>query len=253
MANQSGNLSSAAGLAWVITSQNDTLTVQPNPTGTYDVEYPLGTMAIVGGSTLQTMACNGGNAIVRCKSGAISWALLDGPETVSSGQGQIAGFRRSGNVNAGVAADLVFSGAGGAGAGKLNTGIDLMIPANTLLAGTSQIRLRFAVRRTGVDTSFLVVRFGSTNGTGDGNTGVAVQFAAGTNPQDYTFDVVFAVSAGVLNATALITAVGVGGTYGSVTELAGPNFAVNNYVTFCISGATTGSYRCVSYDMSVFQ
>ena len=162
-------------------------------------------------------------------------------------------FRRAGNLTTGVGADLTFSGAGGAGAGKLNTGVDLLIPANTLVAGTSQVRFTVNVRKTGTDTSFLVARFGTTNGASDGSTGAAIQFTS-ANPQDAQFQCVLNASAGTLSLQGQYFVPGVTqGTAFSTNDLGSLDFAVDNYLSFNISGATTGNYRVTGYDVEVFQ
>lgn len=162
-------------------------------------------------------------------------------------------YRRAGNLTTGVGADLVFSGAGGAGSGKLNTGIDLLIPANTIIAGQSMLKVLVHVRRTGTDASFIDVRFGATNGTGDGVMLAATQFSSGANPGDICMEIVSSATSGRLTSAGQISNVNVAATGVTITDLASLNFAVDNYVTVVVSGCTTGSYRVVSCELQVFQ
>ena len=162
-------------------------------------------------------------------------------------------LHRAGNLTTGTGADLVFSGAGGAGAGKLNTGVDIRIPAGTLVAGSSILKFSLHARRTGTDTSYLDVRFGTTNGTADGIMASAAQFSAGVNPGDITMEVVASATAARLTSTNQISIVNAAGTGVTITELAGLNFAVDNFITVVVAGCTTGSYRVVSWDLQVFQ
>ena len=167
--------------------------------------------------------------------------------------GPVLTYRKAGNLTTGVGADLVFSGAGAAGAGKLNTGVDLLIPANTLVAGTGQIRFNVNVRKTGTDTSFFVPRFGTTNGASDGSTGAAIQFTS-ANPQDLQLQCVLNASAGTLSLQGQYFVPGVtNGSGFTPADLGSLDFAVDNYLSFNISGATTGNYRITGYEVNVFQ
>jgi len=162
-------------------------------------------------------------------------------------------YRRAGNLTTGTGADLVFSGAGGAGAGKLNTGVDLLIPAGTLVAGQSLLKFVAHVRRTGTDASFLDVRFGATNGTSDGVMVSAAQFSAAVNPGDIHIDIVASATASRLTSTNQVSIINAAGTGVTITDLASLNYAVDNYVSVVVAGCTTGSYRVVSYELQVFQ
>lgn len=192
--------------------------------------------------------------------GSVDYTLIQSDEIprTSLTVAQAAGvadltYRKAGNLTTGVGADLVFSGAGGAGAGKLNTGVDLLIPANTLVAGTSQLRFNVNVRKTGTDLSFLVVRFGTTNGASDGSTGAAIQFTA-ANPQDAQLQCVLNVSASTLSLQGQYFVPGVTqGTAFATVDLGSLNFAVDNYLSFNISGATTSNNRVTGYEVEVFQ
>jgi hypothetical protein len=164
----------------------------------------------------------------------------------------IGSSRRAGNLTTGVGADLVFSGAGGVGAGKLNTGVDIRIPANTLVPGTSFMNLSVHARRTGTDASFIDLRFGSTNGTSDGVMLAAAQFNAGADPGDVIFEVTSSVTDARLTTTGQVSMVNVAATGTTVTELASLDFTVDNYITVVVAGCTTGSYRVVSWEMQVF-
>lgn len=162
----------------------------------------------------------------------------------------VLSFRKAGNLTTGVGADF----AGTTGSGKINLGDDILIPGNTLIPGTSIIKAKFNVRRTGTDASYLDVRFGTTNGTGDTPIITAVQFNAGVNPGDVILDLVISITAGRLTTLCQQTLINVAGTSGAVpSEVIGFNFAVDNYLSLVVSGTTSGNYRCISYAVEVFK
>lgn len=161
-------------------------------------------------------------------------------------------YRRSGSTAVGVGADLVFSSAGGVGAGKLNTIEPLLIPGNTLVPGTSQIEFAFSVRKVGTDASFLSLKFGPTNGGSDGDTGAAIQFPV-TNPSDTQFVGTLNVVTGAISLqgqSAIVNASSLGAFV--PTTLSSLNFTVDNFLSLYISGATTGSYRNTGHSFKVF-
>lgn len=79
MANQSGTLASTQGALILPSSANDLLTVTVS-SGTFSVEYPLGTLAITAATSTQSLAMNGGNFRLVVTAGSVSWALTDGAQ-----------------------------------------------------------------------------------------------------------------------------------------------------------------------------
>lgn len=156
-------------------------------------------------------------------------------------------YRKSGGLTTGVGADLTFASAGGNGLGKLNTAVDIVIPV-----GATFIRSVFNTRRTGTDASFMNPNFGSANSTSDSNMwgSGSIGFDALVNPSDVLIEMTSSIAGGKLTTFWRAFVVNVGVT-GGTAEVSGLDFTVTNYMTIKISGATTGSYRCSSYEVVV--
>lgn len=101
MPNQSGTVTSSQGAVILGSSPNDTITFTP-ASGAYTVEYPLGTVAISGSSSAQTLALSGGQLRITCVSGSVAYALTDAPDSYELSQAQT------------VATQALVSGAGNA-------------------------------------------------------------------------------------------------------------------------------------------
>ena len=174
---------------------------------------------------------------------------MDGPTSTLYNVIPVFSSRKAGNLTNGVGADVN----GTLGTFKLNLGTDILIPARTLITGTSIIKFKAAVRRTGTDAAFLDIRFGTTNGTSDPTTNVAVQFDTAVNPQDVVLDVLISVTQNKFTSVASLCRIGGSGNYTVTSELAGLDFTVNNYFNFIVSAGTAGNYRVVSYQLEIFQ
>jgi len=101
MTNQTGTLTSSQGSAFIGTTPNDTITF--NPTGTYTVEYPLGTIAISGSSSIQSLAVSGGQLRLTCVTGSVAWSLVDGADSgaITSAQTVILKAQADATLNTG--------------------------------------------------------------------------------------------------------------------------------------------------------
>ena len=91
MANQSGTLTSSQGSAIIGTSPNDTITF--TPTGTYTVEYPLGTTAIIASTGVQSLAVSGGQLRLTCATGSVAWSVADGNDGTPLSQTELSSVR----------------------------------------------------------------------------------------------------------------------------------------------------------------
>ena len=91
MANQSGTLTSSQGSAFIGTTANDTITF--TPTGTYTVEYPLGTVAISASTSTQSLSVSGGQVRVTCATGSVSWSVADGNDGTPLSQTELSSVR----------------------------------------------------------------------------------------------------------------------------------------------------------------
>ena len=89
MANLSGSLTSANGIATITASPNDTLTVTPT-SGSFTLEYPLGTVLASGISITTTYALTaGGQARLMCITGSVAYLLTDNPDGYTLTQAQV--------------------------------------------------------------------------------------------------------------------------------------------------------------------
>ena len=91
MPNQSGTLTSSQGSTFIGTTPNDTITF--TPTGTYTVEYPLGTVAISASTSTQSLPVSGGQVRVTCASGSVAWAVSDGNDGTPLSQTELLSVR----------------------------------------------------------------------------------------------------------------------------------------------------------------
>ena len=90
MANQSGSLTSSSGIATITASPNDTLTVTPT-SGSFTLEYPLGTVLASGISATTTYSLTaGGQARLMCITGSVAYSLTDNPDAYVLTQAQAA-------------------------------------------------------------------------------------------------------------------------------------------------------------------
>ena len=179
MPSRSGTLASTQGALILDTSPNDTLTISVS-SGTYSVEYPIGTPIATGATATNAFSVGAGQARVVCNSGSISYALTDNADAsvLTSGQTaalQSAGARAVGFSLAGICPIAVF--------GQLSNGQYVC---------TDQANGSFA------QTLFLL--------TGDplGSYSVSVlsntAFTAGNALKDTTGTVIGGANAGVFNA-----------------------------------------------------
>ena len=89
MANQSGALTSGSGIATITASPNDTLTVTPT-SGSFTLEYPLGTVLASGVSATTTYSLTaGGQARLMCITGSVAYLLTDNPDGFALTQAQL--------------------------------------------------------------------------------------------------------------------------------------------------------------------
>jgi len=151
-------------------SPNDQLAVTVS-SGTFSLEYPIGTI-IANGVSASTTYTLGPGQFRLTTTGSVTYALsaiADTDQQVSS--------HASGRASAPVSS---YNGAGGGGA--LGKPADIQLPV--LADGKSRIKTRFMVRKTGADaSSFCQLHIGPANGTADpnilsGSTGT--QFASTT-------------------------------------------------------------------------
>jgi hypothetical protein len=83
MPNQTGTISSSEGWRSIIATPNDTITFTP-ASGTYSVEYPLGTLAISSVTSAQTLTlASGGHLRVLVAAGSVVFALTDKPDAIA--------------------------------------------------------------------------------------------------------------------------------------------------------------------------
>jgi len=92
MANQSGTLTSSQGSAFIGTTPNDVITFTPS-SGTYTVEYPLGTTAIGASTSPQSLSVSGGQVRVTCATGSVSWSVSDGNDGTPLDQTELSSVR----------------------------------------------------------------------------------------------------------------------------------------------------------------
>jgi hypothetical protein len=179
-------------------------------------------------------------------------ALRDGAVNLTasgaSGVPKIS-VRSAGNLTTGIGAD--FNGT--SLFGKLNLGtLDNSIPANTLVAGTSFIRLRFGVFRVSADTATVDIRIGGTNGTADNTIAINCTFSSSAN-NTVNYEAVIGVTATKYVCNGFRGAQNVG-TIGEVVESASaPVLTQLNYVNIIVNSTTTGAYRVTDFAMDVFQ
>ena len=89
MANQNGSLTSGGGSATITASPNDTLTVTPT-SGSFTLEYPLGTVLASGISATTTYPLTaGGQARLMCITGSVAYLLTDNPDAYALTQAQV--------------------------------------------------------------------------------------------------------------------------------------------------------------------
>jgi hypothetical protein len=157
--------------------------------------------------------------------------------------------RRAGNLTTGIGAD--FNGT--SLFGKLNLGtLDNSIPANTLVAGTSFIRLRFGVFRVSTDTATVDIRIGGTNGTSDNTISINCTFSSFAN-NTVNYDAVIGVTATKYVCNGFRGAQNVGAIGEVVESATAPVLTQLNYVNITVNSATTGAYRVTDFAMDVFQ
>jgi hypothetical protein len=90
MANQSGTITSTEGWRSIYSTPNDSITFTV-VSGTYSVEYPVGTLAISGATSTQTLTLtNGGQMRVAVTAGSLTYALTDGADSYSLTQAEVA-------------------------------------------------------------------------------------------------------------------------------------------------------------------
>lgn len=73
-----GTVTSAQGVLTLGSTPNDSITFTP-ASGTYTVEYPIGTVAIAASTSAQTLSlANGGQMRILCVSGSVAYSMTDG-------------------------------------------------------------------------------------------------------------------------------------------------------------------------------
>jgi hypothetical protein len=101
MANQSGTITSTEGWRSIHSTPNDSITFTV-VSGTFSVEYPVGTLAISGATSTQTLTLtNGGQMRVAVTAGSLTYALTDGADSYSLTQAEVAATQASYNAGAG--------------------------------------------------------------------------------------------------------------------------------------------------------
>lgn len=167
----------------------------------------------------------------------------------------VVSYLRSGNLTTGVAADLVISGGGGTAKGQINFGQSILIPANTLLAGASCIKINAAIKKVGTDQSYCVIYLSPTSTPDLDNdpkiNGAGFQFPGSDVVSIYRADL--HVSTATLTAVASVTHINQAYSQGIVADVTTINLGIDNYLHFAITDATNATYRCVGYDIAVFQ
>jgi hypothetical protein len=80
MANQSGTITSTEGWRSIHSTPNDSITFTV-VSGTFSVEYPVGTLAISGATSTQTLTLTNGDQMrVAVTAGSLTYALTDGAD-----------------------------------------------------------------------------------------------------------------------------------------------------------------------------
>ena len=161
----------------------------------------------------------------------------------------VLSFRDAGGIAVPISS---FDGAGISG--KFGLAANMLIPANTLVAGQSRIRISATQRKVGAANNFFQVHLGSTNGTGDPAIAASQVSTAGTTPVSSVMmaDVSISSDGTYCNYVHSRTNVGVTTGEGSVTS--GINVAVDNYINFVITGSAAGTTNSLlGYTVEVFR
>ena len=176
--------------------------------------------------------------------------VVDGSGNLMNGFSQLR-FAASGNVATPLA---TFDGAGSSG--KFALSADILIPANTLVAGTGRIKGKIRVRKVGTDAaSFIGFHFGPANSTADANlfSASAPAFTA-VNPSDFDVTLDSLVTATTISTTWQVNRLNVGLTSNVSERTTNIDLTVANYLNIVISGATaSNTYSLIGYEFEVFR
>lgn len=138
--------------------------------------------------------------------------------------------------------------------GLFGTADPLKISANTIVAGSSRIKIKVWVGKVGTGTGYFDVRFGTTGGTSDGNlmAGNSPQFTA-ANPTEWFLDMDIQFTAARAKATFYKQLKNVSSGFTFAAELASIDFTVDNYIGFVMSGCAAGTtYSLLGYEIEFF-
>lgn len=152
----------------------------------------------------------------------------------------------------GIAAPIAtFDGAGTSG--KFGLAQNILIPANTLVAGQSRIRVSVTQRKVGAANNFLQIHFGPLNSSGDTMIAASQVSTAGTTPVPSVMIADFSVSSDGMYVNYIHSRTNVGVTTGENSTTSGINLAVDNYLNFVITGSAAGTTNSLlGYTVEVF-
>ena len=103
-----GTLTSNAGYVTIGVTPNDTITITPT-SGTYTLEYPIGTVLASGASTTATYTLGAGQCRLQCVTGTLTWLTTDVADTPTLSASQVTAVQslvaRAGNAQTGLLLD----------------------------------------------------------------------------------------------------------------------------------------------------
>lgn len=157
-------------------------------------------------------------------------------------------FRDAGGVAVPIA---TFDGA--SISGKFGLAQDILIPANTLVAGQSRIRVSVTQRKVGAANCFFQIHLGPLNSSGDTMIAASQISTAGTTPVPSVMYADFSVSSDGTHVNYIHSRTNVGVTTGENSITSGINLAVDNYLNFVITGSAAGTTNSLlGYTVEVF-